>query len=33
MRLGKPDTFIREQPAQGPVETDLVLKLAGVEAY
>jgi hypothetical protein len=33
MRLGKPDTLIRDQPAEVPIETDLVLKLAGVKAY
>ncbi|KAL1653555.1 hypothetical protein SLS61_003701 [Didymella pomorum] len=33
MRLGQPDTYIRERPAFEPEETDLVLKLAGVRSY
>jgi hypothetical protein len=33
MRLGKPDSYVRDRPAHEPEESDLVLKLAGVKAY
>lgn len=32
-RLGEPETYVRERPMEEPIESEQVLKLAGVMPY